>query len=94
MNTYNEEIKSIHRLVEFYEDFETQLNDYINKLQVIIAESMIGDNDVIWEYIQNHMCERMESQIVVAAEVLEEVTCEREFFDNLLKGNGTQGHIL
>lgn len=86
MNTYMEELKSVYRLLQFYEDFEMYYKQYIEKLQVIIAECMIGDNDAVWDYIQNHMSERMESQIIVATEVLEEVSYEKEFFENLLKG--------
>lgn len=85
MNNYMEEMQSIYRLVQFLEEFEASYKEYIGKLQVMIAECMIGDNDAIWDYIQNHMCERMESQVVVAEDVLEEISYEKEFFENMLK---------
>lgn len=78
-------MQSIYRLVHFYEEFEASYKEYIGKLQVLIAECMIGDSDALWDYIQNHMVERMESQVVVAEDVLEEVSYEKEFFENIIK---------
>ncbi len=77
-NVTRMEVDSFKRLLELYAGFEKSFNEYNMKLQCLIAECIIGDEDAIFSAIRGRLLERMESQAAVVTGILDEIKHERK----------------
>lgn len=88
------EIESFKQLLGFYESFEKSFKAYEMKLQCLVAECMIGDEDVIFKQINDKLLERMENQAAVIPGILDEIRYEWNELQQIVNGCVTQNKSL